>query len=316
MSKPATNRFFPAARSWAVRMVFDHQAEHPSQWAAINSIAGKIRLHGRDAAELGAARRAGSGPARRPHDGGWRPDQGARTRELRVAPSQLDPAQGVGVFCPGGARPPTEAMLAFIDDQHRAYGVEPICKVLPIAPSTYHAHAARRADPAKLSLRSKRDLVLTGDIQRVFDANFGVDGVRKVWRQLGREGKRGPVHNGPPDAQDGADGFVLLDAFAVRPGDARQHQAADGVVGRQGASDRNLRRGHAAAHHPRHNLPRDAAGRGEPGRNPQKPGRPGSAARRALRGLGLRRCGAAGGQPAQPRHLARRAGPGHGEAAD
>src|SRR3954451_11734741 len=80
-------------------------------------------------------------------------------------------------------------MIAFIDGHREAYGVEPICKVLPIAPSTYRAHAARRADLTRLPARAQRDLVLTGDIQRVFDANFGVYGVRKVWRQLGREGK-------------------------------------------------------------------------------------------------------------------------------
>ena len=80
-------------------------------------------------------------------------------------------------------------MIAFIDDHRGAYGVEPICKVLPIAPSTYRAHAARHADPAKQPSRAKLDLVLTADIQRVFDANFGVYGARKVWRQLGREGQ-------------------------------------------------------------------------------------------------------------------------------
>jgi putative transposase len=79
-------------------------------------------------------------------------------------------------------------MIAFIDDHRDAYGVEPICGVLPIAPSTYHAHAARRADPGKRSARAQRDQVLEEQIRRVFDANFGVYGVRKVWRQLGREG--------------------------------------------------------------------------------------------------------------------------------
>ncbi len=69
------------------------------------------------------------------------------------------------------------------------HGVEPICRVLPIAPSTYHAHAARRADAAKLPERAKQDLVRKTEIRRVFDANFQVYGVRKVWRQLGREGK-------------------------------------------------------------------------------------------------------------------------------
>ena len=51
-------------------------------------------------------------------------------------------------------------MIAFIDDHRGAYGVEPICKVLPIAPSTYHAHVARRADPTRLSARAKRDAAL------------------------------------------------------------------------------------------------------------------------------------------------------------
>ena len=79
-------------------------------------------------------------------------------------------------------------MIAFIDDHREVYGVEPICRVLPIAPSTYHAHVARRADPAKASPRTRRDLVLMAQIRRVHEANFGVYGVRKVWRQLGREG--------------------------------------------------------------------------------------------------------------------------------
>ncbi len=55
-------------------------------------------------------------------------------------------------------------MIAFIDDHRGAYGVEPICKVLPIAPSSYHAHVAKRADPEKLSLRAKRDAVLLPEV--------------------------------------------------------------------------------------------------------------------------------------------------------
>ena len=60
--------------------------------------------------------------------------------------------------------------------------------MLPIAPSTYHAHAARRADPGRLPARAKRDAVLMAEIRRVYEANFRVYGVRKVWRQLAREG--------------------------------------------------------------------------------------------------------------------------------
>jgi len=79
-------------------------------------------------------------------------------------------------------------MIAFIDDQRGAYGVEPICRVLPIAPSTYFAAAARRADPAKAPARERRDVDLQVVIRRVFEENYRVYGVRKVWRQLLREG--------------------------------------------------------------------------------------------------------------------------------
>ena len=79
-------------------------------------------------------------------------------------------------------------MIAFIDDHRGAYGVEPICKVLPIAPSTYHEHVTKRTDPGKLSARAKRDLELKPQIERVFGENFEVYGARKVWRQMLREG--------------------------------------------------------------------------------------------------------------------------------
>ena len=79
-------------------------------------------------------------------------------------------------------------MIAFIDDHRQAHGVEPICKVLPIALSTYHAHVAKRVDPSRLSARDRRDAALKEEVRRVFEANFRVYGVRKVWRQLQREG--------------------------------------------------------------------------------------------------------------------------------
>jgi transposase InsO family protein len=79
-------------------------------------------------------------------------------------------------------------MIAFIDEHRARHGVEPICRVLPIAPSTYHVHAARRANPAKLPARARRDITLRSEIRRVYEENFRVYGVRKVWRQLLREG--------------------------------------------------------------------------------------------------------------------------------
>jgi putative transposase len=80
-------------------------------------------------------------------------------------------------------------MIAFIDDHRGAYGVEPICRVLKIAPSSYHAHAARRRRPDTAPPRVQRDARLCVEIRRVFDENFQVYGVRKVWRQLVREGE-------------------------------------------------------------------------------------------------------------------------------
>lgn len=79
-------------------------------------------------------------------------------------------------------------MIAFIDDHREAHGVEQICKVLPIAPSTYHDHFAKRIDFSRLSARARRDAALKDEVRHMFEANFRVCGVRKVWRQLQREG--------------------------------------------------------------------------------------------------------------------------------
>ena len=79
-------------------------------------------------------------------------------------------------------------MVSFIDAHRKVYGVEPICRVLPIAPSTYHAHVARRVEPTRRSARARRDDALGPEVRRVFEENFRVYGVRKVWRQLRREG--------------------------------------------------------------------------------------------------------------------------------
>jgi transposase InsO family protein len=77
---------------------------------------------------------------------------------------------------------------AFIDEHKDAHGIEPVCKLLRIAPSTYYAHAARMANPALASSRAKRDAELCADIKRVHAENFSVYGARKIWHQLKREG--------------------------------------------------------------------------------------------------------------------------------
>ena len=79
-------------------------------------------------------------------------------------------------------------MIAFIDAHRDEYGVESICKQLPIAPSTYYEHKSRQIDPSRLPTRVQRDAELSGSIRRVWEENFRVYGARKVWRQLHREG--------------------------------------------------------------------------------------------------------------------------------
>jgi putative transposase len=78
-------------------------------------------------------------------------------------------------------------MVAFIDAHRGAYGVEPICRQLLIAPSQYYAHKAREADPGRLPVRVRRDRALIPEIERIHREHFGVYGARKLWRQLGRE---------------------------------------------------------------------------------------------------------------------------------
>jgi len=79
-------------------------------------------------------------------------------------------------------------MGSFIDEHREVYGVEPICAMVPIAPSTYDEHQARQADPTRIPARARRDAALTPEIQRVWNEHFQVYGARKVWKQLNREG--------------------------------------------------------------------------------------------------------------------------------
>ncbi|WP_434059461.1 IS3 family transposase [Escherichia coli] len=184
-------RFSPEVRQRAIRMVLESQDEYDSQWAAICSIAPKIgctpetlrvwvRQHERD---------TGGG------DGGLTSAERQRLKELERENRELRRSndilrQASAYFCEGGVRPPLEKVMPLLDKLRKLYGVGPVCSELHIAPSTYYHCQQQRHHPDKRSARAQRDDWLKKEIQRVYDENHKVYGVRKVWRQLLREGIR------------------------------------------------------------------------------------------------------------------------------
>ncbi|EKO9769958.1 IS3 family transposase, partial [Escherichia coli] len=184
-------RFSPEVRQRAVRMVLESQDEYDSQWEAICSIAPKIgctpetlrvwvRQHERD---------TGGG------DGGLTSAERQRLKELERENRELRRSndilrQASAYFCEGGVRPPLEKMMPLLDKLRGQYGVGPVCSELHIAPSTYYHCQQQRHHPDKRSARAQHDDWLKREIQRVYDENHQVYGVRKVWRQLLREGIR------------------------------------------------------------------------------------------------------------------------------
>ncbi|WP_196449104.1 IS3 family transposase [Escherichia coli] len=184
-------RFSPEVRQRAVRMVLESQGEYDSQWATICSIAPKIgctpetlrvwvRQHERD---------TGGG------DGGLTTAERQRLKELERENRELRRSndilrQASAYFNEGGVRPPLEKMMPLLDKLREQYGVGPLCSELHIAPSTYYHCQQQRHHPDKRSARAQRDDWLKKEIQRVYDENHKVYGVRKVWRQLLREGIR------------------------------------------------------------------------------------------------------------------------------
>ncbi|HFV7244337.1 TPA: IS3 family transposase, partial [Escherichia coli] len=169
----------------------ESQGEYDSQWAAICSIAPKIgctpetlrvwvRQHERD---------TGGG------DGGLTTAERQRLKELERENRELRRSndilrQASAYFGEGGVRPPLEKMMPLLDKLREQYGVGPLCSELHIAPSTYYHCQQQRHHPDKRSARAQRDDWLKKEIQRVYDENHKVYGVRKVWRQLLREGIR------------------------------------------------------------------------------------------------------------------------------
>nr|WP_252383207.1 IS3 family transposase [Escherichia coli] len=172
-------------------MVLESQGEYDSQWAAICSIAPKIgctpetlrvwvRQHERD---------TGGG------DGGLTTAERQRLKELERENRELHRSNNIlrqasAYFGEGGVRPPLEKIMPLLDKLREQYGVGPVCSELHIAPSTYYHCQQQRHHPDKRCTRAQRDDWLKREIQRVYDENHQVYGVRKVWRQLLREGIR------------------------------------------------------------------------------------------------------------------------------
>ncbi|RKZ12972.1 IS3 family transposase [bacterium] len=182
------SRYSPEVRERAVRMVLEHGGDYASRWEAIRSIAAKIGCSGETLRKWVRQSEVDTGL-----HGGTTSDERARLKELEREVRELRRTNEIlrkasAYFAPGGARPPTQVMVSFIDDHRTEYGVEPICRVLPIAPSTYYAFRACEVDPTLRSKRALRDDDLRVGIQRVYDENRQVYGAPKIWRQLLREG--------------------------------------------------------------------------------------------------------------------------------
>jgi putative transposase len=187
MSK-TMNKFSPEVRELAVRLVLHTEGHHGSRWRAIVSFAAGIgcSAHTRTdrvkKAKVYSGKRAG-GPT----------ELAERMKGLERVNREL--RQASEIVCKASAYLRWRSSTAgrsdggFIDAHRNAHRVEPICSVLPIAPSTYYDHLARGADPDRRSDRgARRDEALGPDIRRVFEQNWRVYGVRKVWRQLRHEG--------------------------------------------------------------------------------------------------------------------------------
>ncbi|MBK7593204.1 MAG: IS3 family transposase [Betaproteobacteria bacterium] len=184
-----TVRFSPEVRERAVRMVVEAKGQYESQWAAIVSIAAKIGCTAETLRRWVRQAERDSGQR-----GGLTTAEQQRIKELEREVRELRKANEIlklasAFFGPGGARPPTEVLMRFIDMHRDPHGVEPICKVLQIAPSRYWRHAARKRRPELRSARTRRDEVLLPHIERVWRDNLQVYGADKVWRQLHREGQ-------------------------------------------------------------------------------------------------------------------------------
>ncbi|WP_420645897.1 IS3 family transposase [Yoonia vestfoldensis] len=189
MTKNRHTPAYPAElRERGVRLFRENRADYASDTAAYKAIAPKLGCSPDSLrvwcqqAERDAGQRAGLTIAEKDRI----KELEREVRELRQANEILKKASAY--FGSGGARPPVSQMIVFIDDHRRVHGVEPICRVLGIAPSTYYALKAVERDPDLASDRAKQDQLDMAAIKEAFDGSRGRYGARKVWHQLRRSG--------------------------------------------------------------------------------------------------------------------------------
>ncbi|MDT8853902.1 IS3 family transposase [Paracoccaceae bacterium Fryx2] len=187
--KKTAKPYSPEFRERAVRLVMEHRDEYESEGAALTAIAGKLGCSP-DSLRVWARQVQ--------RDGGDRPGQTsadkARIKELERENRELRQVNEIlrkasAYFGSGGARPPVSQMMDFIEESREAFGVEPICKALQFAPSTYYDRRAIVRDPERASRRAKSDAAMSLKIDGAWADNRKLYGARKVWHVLRRDGE-------------------------------------------------------------------------------------------------------------------------------
>ncbi|EHU2925966.1 IS3-like element ISAba2 family transposase, partial [Acinetobacter baumannii] len=185
MTKP---KYTPEIRDRAVQLLIESEKDYPSNWAAITAIAPKIGCTPETLRVWYLKHLDQQNPIKvqQASDQEKMKQMEREIKELKRANEILRKA--AGFFRPGGARPPTQIMVDFIHNNKDLYGVDAICRILPIAASTYYRTLDLADNPEHRAKRDLHDLHHAEQIKRIWKESSGRYGVRKVWQKLKREG--------------------------------------------------------------------------------------------------------------------------------
>ncbi|MEO1849314.1 MAG: IS3 family transposase [Psychrobacter sp.] len=183
-----TKQYSTEIKTRAVELLIESQKDYPSLWAAIQAIAPKFGCTPETLRSWHQKHLAKQNPVTVTTE-----SQAARIAELEREIKELKQANEIirkaaGFFRPGGARPPTQVMVKFIDDEKEKYGVESICRILPIAPSSYYRVKDEQENPEKQSRRKQSDKHLMAQIKQIWQASGCRYGIHKVWHKLKQDG--------------------------------------------------------------------------------------------------------------------------------